>query len=38
MTEHIIAIMILLALACAILAGGINHNQVKERYSFGDRQ
>jgi hypothetical protein len=38
MSERTVAGLLLLALACAILAGGINHNRVKERYSFGDRQ
>jgi hypothetical protein len=38
MTERIIAALILLALAFAIIAGGFNHNQVRERYSWGDRQ
>jgi hypothetical protein len=38
MTERNIAALILLALAFAVIAGGINHNQVRERYNFGDRQ
>lgn len=37
MTERIIAALILLALAFAIIAGGVNHNQVRDFYNFGDR-
>ena len=37
MTECITLVMILLALAFAVVAGGINHNQVRERYNFGNR-
>ena len=38
MTERIVAGLILLALACAIIAGGVNHNQVRERYSFNQNR
>jgi hypothetical protein len=37
MTECITLVLILLALVGAIVAGGINHNQVRDFYSFGGR-
>jgi len=37
MTERTIAALILLALVGTVIAGGINSQQVRERYHWGDR-